>query len=101
MPVQRQSQDQVEQEGGDYHAAEHRAVQEHHRQCRDPHQPIDDRGDEAFGDDIPDRFERNETRQDVADVAFFEISERQSDQMVKQAAPHREMQRVLKIEARQ
>jgi hypothetical protein len=37
LPVQRQSQDQVEQKGGDYHAAEHRAVQEHDRERHDPH----------------------------------------------------------------
>ena len=77
--VEPETHDRVEDKGRQHYKRELGAVDENHRQSRDGHQAIDRGRNHAFGKGRADWLNRGETREDVSDVPFLEIRNRQPD----------------------
>ena len=65
--------------------AERRGIGQHHRQGQHRHRAIHQRRGNALGQDGADIVRRTEPRDQIANMAFLEIVERQPYQVLKQA----------------
>ncbi len=93
--IKPQTHGRIEHKRGHHHDRELGTVKKDHRQGGNRHQAVNCGRDHALGKRIADWFNGGETRQDVTDMAFLKIGNRQSNQMVEQAGADLEVQDIL------
>lgn len=76
-------------------------IKENHDQRENRHDAIDQRRNHSLRQQIADRLQRREPRQDIADMPLFEKRGGKSYQMMKQTRAEMEVQHVLQNQQHQ